>query len=97
MEYDMAPEPWDMYLGGGFSNMFGMFNRILGEDESNLTNTSSYQMGWNHQLVFVQVGRKLVYKNIWISGASYLYTIWHPCLRNVFHICFAFNNGIEMV
>ena len=34
-------------LGGGNSNIFGIFTPILGEDEPILTHI--FQMGWNHQ------------------------------------------------
>ena len=37
------------FLGGGNSNIFGIFTPNLGEDEPNLTNV--FEMGWNHQLV----------------------------------------------
>ena len=37
----------EAYLGGGNSNIFGIFIPNLGEDEPIVSNT--FQMGWNHQ------------------------------------------------
>ena len=62
-----------LQLGGGNSNIFGIFTPKFGEDEPILTFlTHIFQMGWNHQLEkrFFTRGKQIDYiypEDIWLT------------------------------
>ena len=61
------------FLGGGNSNIFGIFIPNIGEDEPNLINT--FQRGWNHQPEMCRFATKkvmfpmffFVFPGVWVT------------------------------